>query len=159
MELFDVHTVQVEGWLKGELLYFLDLEKQKKLIDNYFTESSCGVGRKRVDLLLVLNQKNIWVELKHFQIGKQKDQIWNAYSYFSDKNIGIYSDVDKLNSILDKDKFILVLATKNPGVGDWSKGVNKFNEKNRPLKIISHTKPSDFPASYYVGLLEIAIEY
>ena len=58
-------------------------------------------------------------------IGLQKGQSWKASSYLAVKSNGIYHDVDKLTKIARGDKFVLILATKNPeyekdGEGDWS---------------------------------------
>ena len=64
----------------------------------------------------------------------------------------------KLTKIASDDKYIIILATKNPEYeknGDWSQGVDKFNQKFAPLQIKSLTDPSDFPQSYFVGLLEV----
>ena len=66
-----------------------------------------------------------------------------------------YSDVEKLKNIIDGDKYILILAIRNPGHEDWVKGLDKFNQKFKPLKIRSCTEPSDFPHSYFFGLLEV----
>ena len=93
-------------------------------------------------------------------IGLQKGQSWKASSYLAVKSNGIYHDVDKLTKIARGDKFVLILATKNPeyekdGEGDWSKGVERFNANFVPLHIESLTDPSNFPRSYFLGLLEV----
>jgi hypothetical protein len=159
LECFCHYGVQVEGWLKGELLRFFDNEITDSRLVDFDREVLCGAGRKKVDYLLVLPSGiialKVWVELKHWQIGYQKNQLWQAHNYFGDKDIGIYSDVEKLSSIIDDDKYILILATKNPGYEDWSRGVDKFNEKFKPLRVRSCTETSDFPQSYYIGVLEV----
>ena len=50
-------------------------------------------------------------------------------------------------------KFVLILATANPGAKDWCRGVEAFNSKFSPLRISSMTDPADFPAQYFLGLL------
>lgn len=155
-ECFDKHAIQVEGWLKGEIVLFFDNEKTGKKLGEFETEVGSGSGRKKVDCFLRLHGTPIWIELKHWQIGRQKKQLWKAQNYFGDeKSIGICTDVKKLSNISDGDKYILILATKNPGYEDWSKGVDKLNEKFKPLHIKSYTNPSDFPYSYFLGLLEV----
>jgi len=162
LKCFDQHAVQVEGWLKGELLPFFLSEKDSGRLFDFNTECSCGLGRRRVDYRLELHsgdiETDVWIELKHFQIGYQGKDRWKASDYFSDKSIGIHSDVEKLSSITDGDKYVLILATKNPEYDEprnWLKGVNKFNEKFAPLHISSHTLTTDFPQSYFLGLLEV----
>ena len=73
MDLFDEHAIQVEGWLKGELLAFLNQDKQKGVIRNLYVEVRPDrISRKRIDLQIDVNGKIVWVELKHFQIGRQE---------------------------------------------------------------------------------------
>lgn len=160
MKCFDEHAVQVEGWLKGELLPFFDSEMTDSRLVNFNTEVTCGHGRVDYQLIVPdgLIAVEVWIELKHFQIGWQGEDRWIASNYFIDKSIGIYRDVDKLTKIASGDKYVLILATKNPEYeknGDWSQGVDKFNQKFTPLQIKSLTDPSDFPQSYFVGLLEV----
>lgn len=50
MKLFCQHAVQVEGWLKGELLRFLDAEKTSRELDDYWPECTLKprtAGRRR----------------------------------------------------------------------------------------------------------------
>ena len=163
MKLFDLHAIQVEGWLKGELLPFFDAEKTNGKLRNYWPESppesQTDPGRKRIDYELELLDgailTKVWIELKHFQIGYQKEVSWKANDYFVSKSYGIHGDVAKLREVVVGDKYILVLATKNPGRDDWSRGVDKFNEKFSPFHIQSHTDPSNFQATYFLGLLEV----
>jgi len=164
MKLFDLHAIQVEGWLKGELLHFFDAEKTNGKLHNYWVESPpesrTAPGRKRIDYELeLLNgtiMTKVWIELKHFQIGYQKEAYWIASDYLAGKSSwGICGDVAKLREVVVGDKYILVLATKNPGRDDWLRGVNKFNEKFSPFHIQSHTDPSNFSATYFLGLLEV----
>lgn len=164
MKLFDYYAIQDEGWLKGELLNFFESEKASGKLSDYWPESppesKTPAGGKRIDLELELlddtTVTKVWIELKHFQIGCQKEQCWNAYDYFAGKSTwGIYGDVAKLREIVSGDKYILVLATKNPGHEDWSRGVDKFHEKFSHLHVRSHTDPSNFPTTYFLGLLEV----
>jgi hypothetical protein len=158
-ECFDKYAIQVEGWLKGEIVHVFDSEVNAKKLDYFAPEADYPFpGRKKVDCKLILNGTPVWIELKHFQVGWQDEERWKASDYFVDKKYGIYNDVDKLSKIDNGGKYILILATKNPRcdeLGNWEKGINKFNEKFAPLRIRSHTMPSDFPDSYFLGLLEV----
>ena len=163
MKLFDQYAVQVEKWLQGELLPFFDADKTDGKLSDYWPESSPRFQTypswRRVDYELELLDGTIttkvWTELKHFQIGYQKEVYYKASSYFANRSYGIYGDVAKLRDVVVGDRYILVLATRNPGRDDWSRGVDKFNEKFSPFHIQSHTDPSDFPTTYFLGLLEV----
>lgn len=160
LNCFCKYEVQLEGWLKGELLCFLDNEKDAGRIAHFNREVSVGMGRKKVDLkvkmLTSLGGLEVWVELKHWLIGHQKETLYNAQFYFGDSSsVGIKPDVEKLSKISNGSKFLLILTTANPDMNDWSTGVNKFNRKFSPLHLKSLTTPADFPSFYYLGLLEV----
>ena len=160
LECFCKHGVQVEGWVKGEMLYFLDSGAVNSRLIKFDREVSIGLGRKKVDFALTIEKDNgsqrLWIEIKHWLIGYQKGTRWTASSYFVDtSSVGIKPDVEKLTMIPTGEKFLLVLATANPGKTDWSSGIRKFNSKFKPLCIKGLTNPSDFPPSYFLGLLGI----
>jgi len=155
---FDKYAIQVEGWLKGEIAYEFDCEKNAGELDYFAPEVNFDSGRRKVDCKLILRGTPIWIELKHWQIGYQDEERWKASNYFGSKNIGIYNDVDKLRKIKEGDKYLIILATKNPECeehGDWEKGLDKFNQRFIPLHIKSYLNPADFPPSYFLGLLEV----
>ena len=161
LNCFCKYGVQVEGWLKGELLYFLDGEKSAERIAHFDREVLIGIGKRKVDFKVEMSTGSgtleAWIELKHWLIGDQKGTPYNAQFYFKDpSSVGIKPDVEKLNEIPDGEKFLLILTAKNPGMDDWSTGVDRFNEKFSPLHVESLTTPADFPDFYYLGLLKVA---
>lgn len=160
LDCFCKYGVQLEGWLKGELLCFLDNEKATGKLASLDREVSLGVGRKKVDLMFKIQTSSgvleAWIELKHWLIGYQKGSRYNAQFYFGDSSsVGIKPDVEKLSEISSGGKFILILTTANPGMDDWTTGVDKFNRKFSPLHLESLTNPAEFPSSYFLGLLKI----
>ena len=160
LNCFCKYGVQLEGWLKGELLYFLDNEKSAGRIAHFDREVSTGMERKKVDLKIKISTSSAaleaWIELKHWLIGYQRGTPYNAQFYFGDSSsVGIKPDAEKLSGISNGGKFLLILTTANPGINDWSTGVNKFNRKFSPLHLRSLTNPADFPNFYYLGLLEV----
>lgn len=160
LRCFCKYGVQLEGWLKGELLYFLDKEKSVGRIAHFDREVLMGIGKKRVDIKLKMSTSSgaleAWIELKHWLIGHQKGTPYNAQFYFGDpSSVGIKPDAEKLSEISNSSKFLLILTTANPSVNDWSIGVNKFNKKFSPLHLRNLTDPADFPSFYYLGLLEV----
>jgi hypothetical protein len=89
-------------------------------------------------------------------IGYQKGCKYNALFYFSDPgSVGIAPDSKKLATIQDDDKYLLVLATANPGEIEWLKSVDRFNHKFAPLSLKPVTNPKDFPSYYFLGLLKV----
>ena len=155
------HGVQLEGWLKGELLYFLDNERKQKIIVDFDREVALGKEIGKVDLRLTLSAPSgfidAWTELKYWLIGHQRGSSYNASFYFGDPtSVGISVDARKLLRIPNGLKYILVLTVANPGSDDLSTGVEKFNSKFSPLHLTSITDPKDFPESYFLGLLNVA---
>jgi hypothetical protein len=96
-----------------------------------------------------------WVELKHWLIGEQKSVKWGASDYFSDTT-GPIKDVNRLLSIEGHaSRWLLVLATANPGEAAWQLGIDRFNKKFAAHRLLSVTDPADFPSWYYLGLLKV----
>jgi len=160
LNCFCKYGVQLEGWLKGELVYFLDNEKNVGRIAHFDREVLTGMGRKKVDLKIKVSTSSgaleAWIELKHWLVGYQRGIPYNAQFYFGDSSsVGIKPDAEKLSKISNGSKFLLILTTANPGINDWSTGVNKFNKKFSPLRLRSLTNPADFPSFYHLGLLEV----
>jgi hypothetical protein len=161
LKSFCRHGVQLEGWLKGELLYFLDNEKKQKVIIDFDREVALGKEIGKVDLRLTFSAPagfvDAWTELKYWLIGHQRGSSYGASFYFGDpSSVGISIDAQKLLRIPNGLKYILVLAVANPGSDDWSSGVEKFNSKFSPLHLTSITDPENFPESYFLGLLNVA---
>lgn len=158
LKCFDEYAIQVEGWLKGELVHLFDSEKRAGRLADFQTERGTeSLGKKRIDCCLTLRDTSIiWIELKHWQIGLQKKQQWKASNYFSSKSIGIYYDAKKLSDVNIGYKCIMILATKNPEHEDWQTGLDTFNRNFEHLRLYSCTEPVNFPESYFVGLLEVS---
>lgn len=160
LKCFCQYGVQLEGWLKGELLYFLDREKTGGRIVDFDREVTVPQGRKKVDFKIRMSTSSgvldAWIELKYWLIGYQKGTKYNANFYFGDPtSVGVKPDVEKLNKITDEGKFVLVLAVANPGLNEWSRGVDNFNRKFSPLHLKILTDPADYPDSYFLGLLNV----
>ncbi|MFC1597271.1 hypothetical protein ACFL5Q_04950 [Planctomycetota bacterium] len=147
--------IQVEGWLKGELLTFLTREKNERRIVHFDREVKCGDGNKKVDVTISFSDHDrSWMELKHNLIGSQKGVSYNAEWYLKDKVNGILADVQKLAALNTATRYVLILATANPGLADWQSAVAAFNQKFEH-DIASLTDPSDFPDSFFLGLLHV----
>lgn len=148
--------VQVEGWFKGELLFLLARLKREGLLQDFKREIKIDHGR--VDLSITIEDAPHWVELKHWLCGVQRGVRLNPIFYFGDRtSVGILPDVNKLLLLHRRgQKWILILATKNPGVHDWNKGLETFHRKFRNRHLWSQSEPNDFSPTYFLGLLKIA---
>ena len=160
LKCFQSHGVQLEGWLKGELLHFLDDYQITGKISRFDREEPAGKGRRKVDFHLEFSDANAprlaWLEIKHWLIGYQKGCKYEAFFYFKDpKSVGILQDVKKLVAIPEVAKYLLILTTANPGQDIWLKGIAEFNQKFQPLTLKTLTFPQDFPDYYFLGLLKI----
>jgi hypothetical protein len=152
--------VQLEGWLQGEFLCFLDDQKEIRRIVNFDREVKFSSSKGRVDFCLEIpgemSSSYIWIELKHWLIGFQKGYKLNPMFYFTDRtSVGIKPDVDKLMQIKEGDRYLLILCTANPGEEEWLKGVTKFNQKFTPRQVEPLTDPTEFPSIYFLGLLHV----
>lgn len=163
LRCFNQHEMQVEGWFKGELLSLLNEKQDAGEIHSLQREAALRVdGRNRkVDIYFERDEvngtkKEVWLELKHWHIGKQNNTYYGAPWYFKNKqSTCIYGDVEKLKHLQSDTTYILVLATHNPGIQEWEEGIAIFNSKYAPLKVESLTKPYDYPDNYFLGLLRI----
>jgi hypothetical protein len=66
----------VEGWFKGEFIYFLDNEKAMGRLLDFEREVPLEMGKKKVDFRVEIPANSgiqeAWIELKHWLIGYQK---------------------------------------------------------------------------------------
>lgn len=158
LRCFVEQGVQVEGWLKGEILAFLTQEKKEGRLVDFDREVLIGQGRRKADLTLAMQcgaeRFEAWVELKHYLIGEQKGFVWDAYGYFNDRSAGIKPDIDKLLTIPTSNRYVLILGTANPGREDWKAAIDRFNEKFQSC-VRSLTDPTDFPDEFFPGLLAV----
>lgn len=152
---FTKHGVQCEGWFKAEMLSLLDSMEAQGVIDEFDREVRCQSGI--IDLRLNHNGQH-WIELKHWLIGRQRGTNYGCGFYFRDNSsVGITPDCRKLITCPnDSNRWLLILATSNPGQEPWDKGVADFNNKFSPLHVRSYTQPGEFPASYFLGLLAVS---
>jgi hypothetical protein len=161
LKCFQTHGVQLEGWLKGELLHFLDHYQKTGKISRLAREEPAGKGRRKVDFYLEFSDVNgphlAWLEIKHWHIGYQKGCKYEATFYFKDpRSAGILPDVKKLVTISDWAKYLLILTTANPGQDLWLKGIAEFNQKFRSLTLRALPFPQNFLDYYFLGLLRTA---
>jgi hypothetical protein len=160
LSCFSDQGVQLEGWFKGELLYFLSTLKKTGQLYDFDREVKSPVANKKIDFKLELQIGNkseiIWLELKHWLIGYQKGYKYNAQFYFGDPtSIGIKPDIEKLAMIKSDNRYVLISMTENPGKDGWYNGIQKFNNKFSNLKIKNMNDPSEYEDFYFLGLIKV----
>lgn len=167
LQCFPKYESQLEGWFKGELLYFLDREKREgRLPDRkrenvvYFDDNPMNAKKRPkclVDVVLQFDKTDSgrvsWVELKHWRMWYQKNKPYGSINWYF-KN-SAKPNVEKLLKIRkDGEKFMLILLTENPGFKKWNVGVEKFN-KSSPVAVCPLTNPGDYPDYFFLGLLYV----
>lgn len=160
MGCFCNQGVQLEGWLKGELLYLFSNFKKSGDLSDFDREVKSPISNQKIDFRIEFQKGNgniiFWLEIKHWLIGYQKGYKYNANFYFGDPtSVGIKPDVEKLSVIKSDNKYMLILTTANPGREDWLNGIQKFSNKFSNFKIESLTDPNEFEDFYFLGLLKI----
>lgn len=158
---FHRQGVQIEGWLKGEILYFLESQLGSGLLAGFDREVRVPLRnkQKRVDIRLDVTDgasaSIVWVELKHRTL-EQKGTTYNPEFYFGDaSSVGIRPDVEALTQLEATYRYVLILMTANPREANWRAGVDKFNSKFEPLALTDLISPERYPDYFHLGLLRV----
>jgi hypothetical protein len=135
--LFSKLQIQIEGWFRGELMHYINNNRDKTQIQELTTNSRevpvHDKSRRKVDLRIETNNEMYWIELKHILIGKQKANGFRLKDYFSEGTY-IANDIKKLGCIKSdpkkiQHKFCLVfLSTNGWGKDSGGKDPNSKNE-------------------------------
>ena len=149
LECFSRYEFQAEGWLKGELVaLFHGMKSRREILD--FNREIATDGEGRIDLAVDLSSGRHWLELKHWLIGRQKDQTWNPKDYVWD----LENEIRKFTAVrAGKRAWVAVLCTRNPGVETWSDALRDFNAENTPQALACEDDPSTYPGSYFLGII------
>ncbi len=101
--------IQLEGWVKGELLFLFDSLMQEGKVDRIYREVSFeNSSRRKVDLVVRTRDDEHWVELKYWLVGEQKNTRYRPSFYFKDaSHVGIIGDVRKLLEVQSSGKLFL----------------------------------------------------
>ncbi len=126
MTLFSELQFQCEGWFKAEILFKLRELKTNNVIISFDREVR-SFNNKKIDFTI---NDNIYIELKHWLIGQQRNYTLNTNFYFTDPtSVGISKDVSKLLSITSNDKWMFIFMTGKCNGNDWANGITRFNSK------------------------------
>lgn len=151
LECFREYEFQSEGWVKTELLMLLDDLYRKGHIGKPDREVKAK-GFSKIDLLINTNNEKHWVELKHYYVGNQKGKRWRVIDFIDD----LESECAKFKAVgAGGNAWIFALCTVNPGNDGWQSSINRFNNVNKPVHLVSKTNPTDFPKNYFIGVLKV----
>ena len=147
---FGKYEFQAEAWLKAEWIRVLDqLKTQGRILD---VDRELKVNTKKlIDLAVDLDDGRHWSELKHWYLGRQKGQVWRPRDFIFE----LESEFEKFSTVKASDRaWIAALCTTNPGAGPWSGALDEFNRKNAPWGVEPIDSPTDYPSSYFLGVLQ-----
>ena len=151
LECFGKYEFQAESWLKAEWVAILDdLETQGQIYD--LDREVKSKGQKRIDLAVDRHGGRHWIELKHWYLGKQKDNLWRPVDFIFE----LEAECKKFEEVQAGDRaWIAALCTTNPGSSDWSNAIQQFNEENAPWELRSIDDPEQYPPTYFLGVLHV----
>ncbi|MHA1368549.1 MAG: hypothetical protein ACTSWN_06015 [Promethearchaeota archaeon] len=160
LRCFEKYQYQSEGWFKAELISYLDLLVNGRIIESFEREVKLKdeANARKVDIKINFSpDEKVWIELKHWYNGEQGERRdkWYPEKYFKDKTIGPFNDVEKLNEINGKYRFLVIFNTPNISEMEWNAGIKAFNEKFCQHLIKSISYPEDFPKSFFIGIIKI----
>jgi hypothetical protein len=154
LRVFAEQGVQVESWLKGELLALCAILMRMGIVEAF--EREVRVDGGKIDLRIRLEGRWHWVELKHWLVGEQVGTFYSCCGYFGDADTGVKWDVEKLRRMPPTDgAWLLLLMTANPGQEDWAAGIAKFNERFG-MRIETANETVGFPEEYFLGLARVS---
>ncbi len=143
---------QVEGWFKGELLLLLKTLRKENCFAIWQSEfRTPEIGNKRIDFFVDLADGQLYLELKAFYQGKQRDTTINLTTCFT----ALPSDIDKLADLRQGNKFLLIFVTPKPNLEDWKAAMKKFRKK---YYFVSEARTRDeYPNELLIAKLHIQI--
>lgn len=145
---FAKYEFQAEAWLKAEWIRVLDaLKTSHRILD---LDREIKKNKKLIDLAVNLDDGRHWIELKHWYLGRQKGQVWRPRDFIFEleKEFEKFDDVEAGNR-----GWIAALCTNNPGATAWESALDEFNRDNAPWRVEPVDRPTDYPPSYFLGLL------
>ena len=149
LHLFSKLQIQIEGWFRGELMKYFDdnvheltnKNREVPLCDDITNKEKLSNEednkKQKVDLRLMLNGEDYWIELKHILIGYQIKTPISLGFYFSDKSY-IANDIKKLPKTCYSDKnqhlySLTFVSTNYNKEGDGNSRIKKI-ETPKDLK-------------------------
>jgi hypothetical protein len=147
--------VQVEGWLKGELIWLFGQLMSRGVIENWRCE--CRIGersRKRLDFKIELDCTDAATEVKT-AIRQQKGISYDLRWYAQQANGFFPPDIRKLAAYGAANRYLLVFAYPAPPASEWDDALSELG-KGVQGAAVSLAKVYDSPQSEIsIGWLEV----
>ena len=140
---FTAAMSQVEGWLKGELIYLFTSLQSKGLEEwepEVLVPGQDKDQAKRVDFKVKLDNGFAWLELKSLYGDPQE----------------VRGDVLKLASIKEGIGYCIIFIYPGPERDQWQEILTKFKEKVGDCTFTEKSSISQFPKTLCIAKLEIA---
>lgn len=154
--LFADRERQVEGWFKGELIYLFSSLKARGLLTSWEPEALVpGLGKKKTDFRLILDDGLAYLEIKALYHGQQRGQMVDLGIYFYKDDVGIWGDVQKLASLEESLGLCILFIYPRPNTDKWRKVLEAYTQRIAPITLREVSKVSQFPRELYIAKLEI----
>lgn len=155
--IFTKSERQVEGWFKGELLYLFTMLQQQGQLSGWDCEVTApGLGKKRIDFKVVVNNAPFYFELKALYHGWQRGSPIDLGIYFYKDDVGIWRDVQKLASLNDSQGFCLLFIYPSPNLALWQRILSTYAQKVSPIVIKEFSNPEHYPPPLHIAKLEVS---
>jgi len=154
--LFAESERQVEGWFKGELIYLFSSLKAGGLLSSWEPEALVpGLGKKKTDFKVTLDDGLVYVEIKALYHGWQRGQRVDLGIYFYKDDVGMWGDVVKLASLQDAFGFCLLFVYPRPERDRWDKVIDAYQRRIAPFRLREVSEISQFQPELYIAKLQI----
>ena len=148
---------QIEGWFKGELIYLFTSLQGKGELEGWEPEVLVpGLGKKRVDFRVKLDNGFVWLEFKSLYHGQQRGQPIDLGIYFYKDSVGIWDDVQKLASVVEGHSYCVMFIYPRPEADRWQELLTKYRQLIGNYTFQEQSNVSQFPSDLYIAKIEIA---
>ena len=143
---------RLEGWLKAELIVLLSRLPKRGLVERFEREANIttSTGRKQVDFRLWLSGKVHLCELKALCISQAAGTPRNLHFYFREDHVGLIKDFRKLDTLQEKNKWVMSFIYPNPKAPKWDQAVASLPDDLKHWRCITNTQ--DFPNYLFIAL-------
>jgi len=145
---------RIEGWFKAELLVLFNKLLKEGRLSRYEREANIvspkDGKRKQVDFRFEIEGEDHLCELKALCISQAAGTPRNLHFYFRNDHVGLIKDLEKLDDLPHKNKWLLAFIYPSPDVTEWNKKLASLPSTLRHWNAI--TRPQDFPEFVFISL-------
>lgn len=151
IEAFTHAQRQVEGWFKGELIWFLTGGANVWEAEVPFPHDR----RKRCDFMVDVEGTPVYLELKALYHGQQRSARFGLGIYLYKDTVGIWGDVLKLSRLRVGLGYSLLFIYPRPDPKSWSRQIEQYKQRIEPIRLREASQVSEYPPELYICKLEI----